>query len=67
MGANNGQTLTGQFEKIVHRQSEIISIQSGVIDELFSLLAQHITVEESGNLPRIERIYQAAKLRTEID
>ena len=38
--------------EIVEQQNAIIRIQSGVIDELFLLLMQHISAEEAdGSLP----------------
>ncbi len=52
--------------KMVDQQNTIIRIQSGVIDELFQLLMQHISVEEAESLPCIGRINQAAQIRAEI-
>lgn len=52
--------------KIVEQQNAIIRIQSGVIDELFLLLMQHVSMEEAGNLPCIDRINQAARIRAGI-
>lgn len=37
--------------EIVDRQNSIIQLQSETINELFQLLAQHITVEELDTLP----------------
>ena len=42
--------------EIVEQQNAIIRIQSGVIDELFLLLMQHISADEAGSLPCIARI-----------
>lgn len=53
--------------EIVEKQNAIIKIQSGVIDELFLLLMQHISAEEAGELPCIVRINQAAEIRARID
>ena len=39
----------------VERQNAIIRIQSGVIDELFRLLLQHISAEEADSPPRYSR------------
>lgn len=47
--------------EIVEQQNAIIRIQSGVIDELFLLLMQHID-----GLPCIARINQAAEIRAGI-
>lgn len=52
--------------KIVEQQNAIIRIQSGVIDELFILLMQHISADEAGALPCIDRINQAAQIRAGI-
>ena len=52
--------------KVVERQNAIIRIQSGVIDELFLLLMQHISADEADSLPCIARINQAAETRAEI-
>lgn len=53
--------------EVVDRQNEIIQIQSGVIDELFRLLSQHLTAEELDALPVIAEINHAAKIRAEIE
>lgn len=47
----------------VEKLNAIINIQSGVIDELFSLLMQHISADEADALPVVERINEAAELR----
>lgn len=52
--------------EIVERQNAIIRIQSGVIDDLFVLLMQHISAEEADRLPVLDKINQAASLREEI-
>lgn len=52
--------------EVVERQNEIITIQSGVIDELFRLLSQHITAAELDALPVIAEINHAAQIRAEI-
>ena len=53
--------------EIVEKQNAIIRIQSGVIDELFLLLMQHISAEDADALPVITRINQAAEIRREIE
>lgn len=53
--------------EVVERQNEIIQIQSGVIDELFILLMQHIGAEEADRLPCLDRINHAAEIRREIE
>ena len=52
--------------KVVEQQNAIIRIQSGVIDELFILLMQHISAEEAGSLPCVDRINLAAGIRRDI-
>lgn len=52
--------------KVVEQQNVIIGIQSGVIDELFILLMQHMSAEEADALPCIDKINQAAQIRAGI-
>lgn len=52
---------------IVETLNAIIRLQSTVIDELFVLLAQHITVDELDKLPVINKINEAAKLMVDVD
>ncbi len=52
---------------IVETLNAIIRLQSTIIDELFVLLAQHITVDELNKLPVIDKINEAAKLRVDVD
>lgn len=52
--------------EVVDLQNEIIQIQSGVIDELFRLLSQHISAAELDTLPVIAEINHAAQIRAEI-
>lgn len=47
----------------VEKLNAIIDIQSGVINELFALLMQHISADEADALPVVERINEAAGLR----
>lgn len=53
--------------EIVDRQNSIIQLQSETINDLFQLLAQHLTMEELDKLPCKERINQAAVLQAEIE
>ena len=53
--------------EIVERQNAIIRIQSGVIDELFLLLMQHISAADADALPVVARMNQAAEIRREIE
>lgn len=52
--------------EIAEKQNAIIRIQSGVIDELFLLLMEHISADEADKLPVIARINQAAEIRAGI-
>lgn len=52
--------------EIVGSQNAVIQIQSGVINELFRLLMQHISAEEAEQLPCVARINQAAQIRAGI-
>ena len=52
---------------IVETLNAIIRLQSTIIDELFVLLAQHITVDELDKLPVIDKINEAAKLMVDVD
>lgn len=52
--------------EVVENQAAIISIQSGVIKDLFILLGQHMTAEELDALPQVDRINEAARLAAEI-
>lgn len=52
--------------ELVEGQNEIIRIQTKVIDELFALLMQHISADEAGRLPCLEKIDQAVTLRKEM-
>ena len=53
--------------EIIDSQSAIISIQVGVINELFQLLAQHMDPDELDDLQCIARINQAAQIRAAIE
>jgi hypothetical protein len=53
--------------EIVEKQSLIISIQAGVINDLFGLLGQYMATEELDTLPVVARINTAAEIQSEID
>ena len=53
--------------EIFESQSEIIRLQSEVIDELFRLLALHLEAEELDSLPVLEKMNEAATIRAELD
>lgn len=52
--------------EVVENQSTIISIQSGVIKDLFMLLGQYMEAEELDALPQVDRINETARLVAEI-
>ena len=49
------------------KQSRIIQIQADVINDLYGLLMQHITVEEAEALPAVAKINLAANIRSTIE
>ena len=53
-----------KFE-VFEAQSEIIRLQSVVIDDLFRLLAIHAELDEADTQAAIEKINRAAMLRAE--
>ena len=59
--------MQSNLVEVVEKQNAIISIQAGVINELFQLLSQHVVAEELDALPVIARINTAAEIRSEID
>lgn len=59
--------MQNNLVEVVEKQNAIISIQAGVINELFQLLSQHVAAEELDALPVIARINTAAEIRAEID
>lgn len=52
--------------EIVENQNVIISIQSGVIKDLFNLLSQYMTAEEMDALPQVDKINTAARLAAKV-
>lgn len=59
--------MSSDLVEVVDRQNEIIQIQGNVIDELFRLLAQHLTATELDALPVVAKINLAAQIRAEIE
>ena len=53
--------------ELFENQSEIIRLQSEVIDELYRLLAQHMEADELDHIPAVNKINQAAALRSELE
>lgn len=52
--------------EVIENQNTIISIQSGIIKDLFDLLSQYMTVEEIDALPQVDKINIAARLATRV-
>ena len=53
--------------EVADKQNEIIKVQAGIINELFRLLAQHLTAAELDALPVVADINHAARIRAEIE
>lgn len=51
--------------EVFEAQSEIIRLQSEVIDDLFRLLAIHAELDEADTQAAVEKINRAAMLRSE--
>lgn len=49
--------------EIIENQNAIIRMQSRIIDDLFLLLAQHISAKELDELPEVLKINRAAELK----
>ena len=54
------------LSEIVDKQNSIISMQAGIINELFQLLSMHIDAEELDSLPAVSKINEAAEIREEL-
>ena len=53
--------------EVVEILNTVTKMQADVIDDLFRVLMQHITVEEADALPVVAKINQIAQFRAEID
>lgn len=53
--------------EVVETLNTIIRLQSTVINDLFLVLAQHITAEEMEHIPVVDRINEAARLKADIN
>ena len=54
------------LSEIVDKQNSIISIQAGIINDLFQLLSMHIDAQELDSLPVVSKIKAAAEIREEL-
>lgn len=61
------QPTTVNLAEVIAKQNRIIEIQAEAIGDLFSLLMQHITVEEADQLPTVKKINLAAEIRSTIE
>lgn len=55
------------FADIILKQSEIIRVQTEIIDGLFQIAAQHLNAEDLQELPEVEKIREAVTLRKEVE
>ena len=55
--------MMSDLMETVEKQNVIIQMQSGIVNELFQLLMQHISADEADALPVVQRINEAADLR----
>lgn len=65
MGRNEVSIMSvvSRYSEIIDMQADIMDYQTKVISELFSLLGQHIAVEELDTLECVKDINKAAALR----
>ena len=61
------QPTAVNLAEVIAKQNRIIKIQAEAIGDLFSLLMQHITVEEADQLPTVKKINLAAEIRSTIE
>lgn len=61
------QPTAVNLTEVIAKQNRIIEIQAEAISDLFSLLMQHITVEEADQLPTVKKINLAAEIRSTIE
>lgn len=53
--------------RMIVNQSEQIRLQKEIIDELFTLLCQHVSADELECLPCMEKIHHVDSLRGEME
>lgn len=54
--------MNSNLVEVVEKQSSVITIQAGVIRDLFNLLSQYMSAEELDALPEVDRINTAAQI-----
>lgn len=52
---------------VFQKQSEIIKLQSDIIDGLFTTLLMHMEISEIDNLSEIKKINDVAKMKIKIE
>lgn len=63
MSTSQEKSMESNLIEAFETQNVIIKMQSEVINDLLSLLMQHEAVEAVDNLPCIQKINKAARLR----
>lgn len=58
--------MNSNLVEVVEKQSSVISIQAGVIRDLFNLLSQYMSAEELDALPEVDRINTAAQIAADL-
>jgi hypothetical protein len=53
--------------EVIEIQNEIIKLQSDSINELFRILAQHLTPDEIKTIPTLSAMSRAAKLNAQLN
>lgn len=59
--------MMGQMMRVVEKQDELIALQGEVIDELWSLLSQHLSAAEMSGLPTVSKIRRASAIKKEVE
>lgn len=60
-------SLKANMAEIVDVQNTIIRMQSDIINQIFLVLGQYVSVEELDNMEVLEKINEAARLRASLD
>ena len=55
--------MMSQMMRVIEKQDELIEVQGEVIEELWSLLSQHLSAAEMSGLPTVNKMKRAEKLR----
>ena len=67
MRCMSDRELITRLTQIAERKGEIITLQTGVINTLLSLLSMYISSEDLDSLPVIKDINEAAEIRREME